>query len=158
MTEYSTSHWSLQQDAFGRLILIRPYQPDCIVSPVRAFPLESPDTGIALVDSHGHEQAWIEQMSDLAQETRDLVTRALAVRDFMPVIKAITAISSTSTPCNWTIKTDRGDCTLRLRSEQDIRRLSNERLLITDSDGLCYLIANPKSLDRASRRLLDHFL
>ena len=76
----------------------------------------------------------------------------------MPVIEAITAISSVATPSDWSVLTDRGPSTLKLRSEQDIRRLSDKRLLVSDADGLHYLIRDTSALDRSSRRLLDHFL
>ncbi len=150
--------WSLNHDAFGRLILTRPGEADCEVTPVRAFPLEAPDAGIALVDAFGHEQVWIERLDALPQALRAQVAAVLEGRDFMPVIQAIDSVSSSATPCSWEVKTDRGPNTLRLRSEQDIRRLGDGRLLVADADGLYYLIPDSNALDRASRRLLDHFL
>jgi hypothetical protein len=150
--------WSLRGDAFGRLVLTQPGQADCPVTPIRAFPLEAPDAGIALVDAQGHERVWISHLDQVPEGLRIQVRRALLTRDFMPVIEAITGISSTATPCTWTLKTDRGDRTLTLRSEHDIRRLSDGQLLIADSDGLSYVVRDIKALDRASRRLLDHFL
>jgi len=150
--------WSLRHDAFGHLVLARPGQADCEVTPVRAFPLEAPDMGIALVDAFGHEQVWIENLDALPQALRAQVVAALEGRDFMPVIQAITAVTSTATPCSWTVQTDRGPSTLKRRSEQDIRRLAGGRLLVGDADGLYYVIPDTGALDRASRRLLDHFL
>lgn len=150
--------WALDYDAFGRLMLSRPGQGDCEVTPVRAFPIEAPDHGIALVDVFGHEQVWIERLDALPAPLRVQIETALATRDFIPVIEAITAVSSVATPSDWTVSTDRGASTLRLRSEQDIRRLPDKRLLIADADGLYYLIRDPLALDRVSRRLLDHFL
>ena len=150
--------WSLNYDSFGRLMLARPGHSDCEVTPVRSFPIQAPDEGIALVDVFGREQAWIDRLSDLTEPLREPIDAALAARDFMPVIKAISATSSVTTPCDWTVHTDRGLCTLRLRSEQDIRRLPDKRLLISDADGLCFVIRDPAELDRASRRMLDHFL
>lgn len=150
--------WSLEYDSFGRLMLARPGRDACEVTPVRAFPIQAPEDGIALVDVFGHEQVWLERLSDLPEPVRARVNAALAARDFMPVIESIAAISSVTTPSDWTVHTDRGTCTLRLRSEQDIRRLPDKRLLISDADGLCFVIRDPIDLDRASRRMLDHFL
>lgn len=154
----ATPNWSLGYDAFGRLMLRRPGLDDCEVTPVRAFPIEAPDEGIALVDGFGHEQVWIERLDALPSALREQVEAVLAKRDFMPVIEAITAISSVATPSDWSVQTDRGPSTLKLRSEQDIRRLSDKRLLVSDADGLHYLIRDTSALDRSSRRLLDHFL
>jgi hypothetical protein len=154
----ATPAWSLGHDAFGRLTLLRPGQDACEVTPVRAFPIEAPDEGIALVDAFGHEQVWIERLDALPEAARTLVAAELASRDFMPVIEAISSVSSAATPSTWTVRTDKGPSTLRLRSEQDIRRLTGSRLLISDADGLNYQIPDPAKLDRASRRLLDHFL
>lgn len=150
--------WSLEYDPFGRLMLARPGRAVCAVTPVRAFPIEAPEEGIALVDAFGHEHVWIERLSLLPEPLGMQVRAALAGRDFMPVIESIVAVSSVATPSDWTVHTDRGTCTLRLRSEQDIRRLPDKRLLISDADGLHYLIRDPAALDRASRRMLDHFL
>ncbi len=151
-------NWSLGYDTFGRLILTRPGQTDCEVTPVRAFPITAPEAGIALVSTHGHEQVWIEHLDTLPTNMGDMIRAALANRDFMPVIESILAVSSVSTPSDWSVQTDRGPSILRLRSEQDIRRLAGKRLLITDADGLQYLIRDTSALDRSSRRLLDHFL
>ena len=58
--------YQLQRDAFGRLQLIdRDGIAHESVVPVRAFPITSPDQGMALVDPHGHELAWIDRLSEL---------------------------------------------------------------------------------------------
>lgn len=148
----------LERDAFGRLLLRRAGQMACEVQAVRAFPVEAPDDGIALVDALGKEQAWISSLAQLSAAEQVLVRQALASRDFMPVIEAIESISSQATPSVWRIATDRGPTTLTLRSEQDIRRLAGGRLLITDAEGLTFVLPDMTRLDRASRKALDHFL
>ncbi len=54
--------FTLTRNAFGRLVL---HAQDGTthegVVPVRAFPISSPEQGIALVDADGHELAWIAQ-------------------------------------------------------------------------------------------------
>jgi len=45
-----------------------------------------------------------------------------------------------------------------LKGEEDIRRLAGGALLVTDSHGIGYRIADAKALDRRSRRLLERFL
>lgn len=151
--------YQLQRNAFGRLILTDGEgQTHEGVVPVRAFPIAAPDQGIALVDPHGHELAWIEQLSDLPENLRVIVQDELAIREFMPVISRISGVSSYATPSTWTVETNHGHAELILKGEEDIRRLASAGLLITDSHGIHYLIHDRFALDTTSRKILDRFL
>lgn len=151
--------YQLQRDAFGRLQLTdsEGVTHDGVV-PVRAFPITSPDEGMALVDPHGHELAWIERLDDLPAALRTLVSEELAAREFMPVIRQIHGVSSYATPSTWRIATDHGETELILKGEEDIRRLANHALLIADKHGIHYLIRDRQALDAHSRKILDRFL
>ena len=127
------------------------------VTPVRAFPIQTPEEGIALVSTEGREVAWVERLVDLPQHVRDLITNELAGREFVPVVGRIIGVSSFSTPCTWTVATDRGETNFVLRVEEDIRRVG-ESLLVTDNHGINFLIRNPRKLDKHSRKILDRFL
>lgn len=126
--------------------------------PVRAFPIGAPDEGIALVDPHGHELAWVERLDDLPADLRQLVESELASREFMPVIERIIDVSSFATPSTWTVITNRGETKLILKGEEDIRRLTPPSLLIADSNGIHFLIRDRQALDPHSRKILDRFL
>ena len=76
----------------------------------------------------------------------------------MPEIKRILKISSFITPNTWRVETDRGNATFIFKGEENIRRLTLSALMITDSHGIHFLIRDRLSLDRHSRKLLDHFL
>jgi hypothetical protein len=151
--------FQLSRNAFGRLVFTG---TDGVVRegiiPVRAFPITSPDRGIALVDQGGHELAWIDQLEDLADELRRLVEVDLASREFIPEIKRIHDVSSFATPSVWSVETDRGKTSFILRGEESIRRLSPAALLISDRHGIHFLIRDRFALDRSSRRILDRFL
>lgn len=149
----------LHRDAFGRLML-RPAEgrEACAVVPVRAFPLTAPDEGLSLVGPDGHEAAWIERLDTLPAGPRALIEAELREREFRPELTRLVAVSSFSTPSTWTVETDRGPFSLVLKGEEDIRRLADGSLLISDSHGLCLRVPQPRRLDRASRRLLDRFL
>ena len=125
---------------------------------VRAFPVAAPDEGAALVDAEGHELLWIASLSDLSAALRAQVLRALTQREFMPRILKLRAVSSLVAPCTWDIETDRGDTSLQLKGEEDIRRLSATVLIVTDSYGVQFLIRDLAQMDRHSRKLLDRFL
>ena len=152
-------NYQLQHDARGRLTFTgEDGQLHESVVPVRAFPIAAPDEGVALVDPHGHELAWIDRLSELPAALRTLIEGELAGREFMPVIKQIESVSSYATPSTWQIVTDHGDTALVLKGEEDIRRLAPPALLITDSNGINYLIHDRYALDKTSRKILDRFL
>jgi len=151
--------YQLRRDDFGRLVFTGPDgEHQTGVVPVRAFPISSPERGIALVDPHGSELAWIDQLSDLPDELRRQVEAELASREFMPVISRIVRVSSFATPSTWQVKTNHGDTDLVLKGEEDIRRLPASALLITDGNGIHYLIRDRQALDLTSRKILDRFL
>ncbi len=56
------------------------------------------------------------------------------------------------------METNRGTTRLTLKAEEDIRRLSRDVLLLSDSHGVQYLIREPQRWDRQARRLLDRFM
>ncbi len=153
------SDHQLRRNAFGRLEFTADdgtVHGD--VAPLRAFPITVPDEGIALVDVHGRELAWIDRLSDLSPDLRQLIADELASREFMPVLSAIVSVSSFATPSSWRVKTDHGETTLVLKGEEDIRRLVPPALLITDNHGIHYLIRDRNALDAQSRKILDRFL
>lgn len=130
---------------------------DAVVA-VRAFPISQPERGFSLMTADGHELAWIDRLQELPQDARALFEEALAEREFMPEIVRLIGVSGFVTPCTWDIETNRGITRFVLKGEEDIRRLGPATLLITDSDGIHYLLRDLAALDRLSRRLLDRFL
>lgn len=153
------TRFELARNAFGKLVLTLPdgQRFDGVV-PVRAFPIQSPENGIAMMDGEGHEVAWIDALADVPQPVQGLIREALEIREFMPEIRSIAGVSSFSTPCTWQVRTDRGDTAFVLRGEEDIRRLPGNTLLITDSHGIHFLIRDLKALNRESRKILDRFM
>ena len=154
-----TDDYQLSRNAFGRLVFIKRNDgAEMEVVPVRSFPITDPEQGISLIDLHGHELAWIEALQDLSGETRKLVDEDLAAREFMPEIERVRHVSSFSTPSTWDVETDRGTTTFILKGEEYIRRLTPVALLITDSQGIHFLIRDRTTLDHHSRKILDRFL
>jgi Domain of unknown function (DUF1854) len=126
---------------------------------VRAFPIQSPEDGISLVSTDGHEVAWIDLLADVPEPAQTLVRDALATREFMPVITRIVSVTSFSTPCTWTVNTDRGGTEFVLRGDEDIRRIGKDNaLLIADVHGIQYLVRDQFALDTASKKILDRFM
>ncbi|WP_153110253.1 DUF1854 domain-containing protein [Propionivibrio limicola] len=153
-----TPDYQLQRNPFGKLIFTGSDGEAKEAVPVRAFPIGAPDEGIALVDPHGHELAWVERLSELPAPLRELIESELASREFMPAIERIVDVSSFATPSTWTVATNRGETKLILKGEEDIRRLPGPALLIADNNGIQYLIRDRYGLDTHSRKILDRFL
>lgn len=151
--------FKLERTPFGRLALLDAAgnRHDNVV-PVRAFPITAPDGGLSLVSADGHELVWLDNLDDLAEESRRLLQEELTQREFMPALVRLHHVSSFSTPSEWDVATDRGAVRLTLRSEDDIRRLSDSTLIISGSNGVQYIIHDLAALDRHSRKLLSRFL
>ena len=150
---------NLIRNPFGQLVLTTP-QGEVVegVVPVRAFPIQSPEVGISLVHTDGHEVAWVELLAELPEPAQSLIREELQTREFMPTILNIDSVTSFSTPCTWRVKTDRGDTSFVLRGDEDIRRVGTTILLVTDSHGIQFLIRDAATLSRDSRKILDRFL
>lgn len=155
-----TLGWTLQRDPFGKLVLTHSTGERFEgVVPVRAFPVQSPRDGIAMVNTEGKEVAWIPHLAALPSADRVLIEDELAGREFMPVIQNIESVTSFSTPCTWSVATDRGRTQFVLRGDEDIRRIGADgALLVADIHGIQYLIRNQFALDATSKRILDRFL
>ncbi|MFZ4709439.1 MAG: DUF1854 domain-containing protein [Zwartia sp.] len=153
------SDFLLARNQAGRLLLTltdgRVYEG---VVPVRAFPLQAPEQCVAFMSLEGKEVAWVDELSALPQDTRDLIKQEIASREMMPVIERIVSVSTLSTPSTWEVVTDRGATQLILKGEEDIRRLTGSTLIITDSHGLRFMLPDMQALDKNSRRILDRFL
>jgi hypothetical protein len=154
------SDFELSRNSSGRLVF-RAAGDDVMhegVVPVRAFPIAAPNEGLALVSIEGRELCWIDTLAALPAQSRRLIEEELASREFLPEIRRIVSVSSFATPSTWSVETDRGNTTLVLKGEEDIRRIGEARLLIADSHGIQFLIRDSAALDKASRKLLDRFL
>jgi hypothetical protein len=155
----ATTTFQLSRNPFGRLVLTTP-EGEVFegVVPVRAFPIQSPESGIGLVHTDGHEVAWIDSLAELPDPIQQLIREELETREFMPEILTIDSVTSFSTPCTWRVLTDRGETRFVLRGGEDIRRVGPTILLLTDSHGIQFLIRDRLNLNKESRKILDRFL
>ncbi len=149
----------LERDSYGRLVFTDEAGIAHVgVVPVQAFPIDAPGENVSLVAADGHELVFIPQLSGLDADTRRMVLEEIAQRDFLPVIDRLLSVSTLATPSTWEVQTDRGLTRFVLKGEEDIRRLHDGGLLITDRHGVTYRVLNMRKLDRHSRKLLDRFL
>jgi hypothetical protein len=159
MNDIINTQFTLSRDAFGKLNML-----DASgvlhenIAPVRAFPIQAPESGISLVNADGKEIGWIDSLDQLAPANAALVREELLGREFMPEISSIVAVTSFATPCTWSVETNRGATDFVLRGEEDIRRIGTEALLVSDTHGIHFLIRNQFELDKHSKKILDRFL
>ena len=125
---------------------------------VRAYPVTAPEQGVGVMDAEGHELAWFDRLDQVAQPLQDVLRQAISEREFLPEIQRLQAVSSVVAPSFWTVQTDRGPARFLLKGEEDIRRLTGKTLIVSDVDGVQYLIRDPLALDKHSRKLLDRFM
>ena len=157
MSHQSKSH-QLERDTLGRLVFIDANGTRHVgIHPVRAFPITAPGAGIGIMNASGKELCWFPDVSAIPELELGLIEEELAAREFMPVIEKITRVSTYATPSIWDIETDRGPTRIRLKGEEDIRRVAGNTLLIADSNGLQFLIKDSTALDKVSKKLLDRF-
>ena len=64
ITPMNKSHFQLTRDAFGRLVLTNA-EGEVFegVVPVRAYPIQAPQDGVALVHTDGHEVGWLDRLT-----------------------------------------------------------------------------------------------
>jgi hypothetical protein len=159
LTTTVSPQFDLARNPFGKLVLTT--ADGTVVEgvvPIRAFPIQSPETGISLVHTDGHEVAWIDGLAALPEPVQSLIREELQSREFMPAILSIDSVTSFSTPCTWQVTTDRGTTSFVLRGDEDIRRVGPTILLVTDTHGIQFLIRDAATLSKESRKILDRFL
>lgn len=151
--------FTLAHDTYGRLLLVdaNGVRHEA-VEPVRGFPISDPDRWISICDGQGRELAFVEDLVTLPAEMRTVLERDLARREFVPLIRRILSVPADTEPTLWEVETDRGATRFMLNTSDDVRRLSDDRALVIDSQGVRYLVDDLSQLDAASRRILERFL
>jgi len=151
--------FQLSLDPFGKLVVrLADGTQHVGAVVVRAFPIADPQRSISVLSPEGKELIWIDDLAQVAEHERSLIEQALQGREFMPEITRLDGVNSFSTPSVWRVQTNRGATQLVLKGEEDIRRLSANRLIVADAHGVQFLIRDLPSLDRHTRKLLDRFL
>ncbi len=150
------SSFGLNFDSFGQLVLIDADGVRHIdVEPVRSFPFSDQRRYVSIRDHRGKEIVLVDDLDKLPKNTREILETALAEREFIPVIQRIHRVTGDAGPMSWEVETDRGRTRFVMNSEDDIRRISYNTLVIVDADGGRYFIPNVADLDTYSRRLLE---
>ena len=158
--QLNSNDFSLTKNSFGKLILkqINSSIAAELVTPIRAFPLSARNELIYLVNEKGHELAYIDKLSTLEDDFRKLIVEDFAGRELIPIIKRIKTINRYEAPCIFTVVTDKGTTELNLTDESNIRQFNTHSFLITDCNGVNFLIKNYLELDKHSKHILERFI
>lgn len=146
------------RDDQGRLVLVDTEGVRHVnVHPAKLFPLTEKDHWISIQSQGAREILCIEDPQSLPEPSRSLLLDALARRDFVPVIQVIHRIVRLADGHEWHVTTDRGDTSFEVETDESIQPLGHGRLVIMDRRNTRYLIPNIASLDRVSKRKLEHY-
>ena len=150
--------WTLERRADGRLDFVdaqgRRHEN---VDVLRAFPVSAPAGPVAIVAATGGELAWLDALAGVEPALRALLEGELAARELVPVIEQITSVSD-GEPADWSVVTDRGPRTFRVRHGDDIERPADGSATITDTFGMRYRIADISKLGAHGRRLFEKMI
>jgi hypothetical protein len=126
------------------------------VSVVRAFPLSDPHHFIGLCDGAQKAFGVVVDPRELDHESRQIVEDELRRRYLLPVITRIISLKREFGMSLWDVETDRGRSEFTMTGGHDnIAELTPTRLVLTDSESNRYEIPDLRSLDAASRALLE---
>lgn len=146
------------KDDKGRLILVdQKGVRHENVHPAKMFPLTEKDQWISIQSENSREILCIEDPQTLPEPSRSLLLEALAGRNFVPIIEVIHRIARLANGHVWHVTTDRGDTSFEVETDESIQALGHGRLVIIDRRNTRYLIPNAASLDRISKRKLEHY-
>ena len=154
----ATAEWRLYRNAEGRLVMQRPHEePAKQETPIQVaacFPWSHPQEFISLRDDKGHELYLIEALHELDAERRQFVEEELALRNFLPRVLEIYAITDQMEFFHWEVLTSAGRRSFLTRRHERPRQLGNGQMLIKDICNDIYAIARSEDMDPKSLRLL----
>ena len=153
------SNFGLVRDQWGQLVLIG---ADGVrhanVAPIALFPISESESWISIRSADGTELACVEDPRTLPAEVWKLLREELSRREFVPIIERIVRVSGNSEPCEWQVETDRGPTRFVLKSEDDVRRIGEQQILILDAHGTRYHIPDLSAVDVKSRRIVEWYV
>jgi Domain of unknown function (DUF1854) len=153
------SNFTLLRDAWGRLTLTDSRgQRHLNVRIIPLFPISDPRHWVSVCDANGRELAFVTDPELLPPAVGAIIKEEITRREFLPEIRRIVHVSGKGEPCEWLVDSDRGRTRFVLQREDDVRRLADNKVSVTDSNGIRYLIENVQRLDRKSRRIIEWYV
>ena len=120
----------------------------------RCFPWSDPARHISLRDHDDEEFAYVRDVSDLEEESRAALERALVAAGFLLEITAVEDVSEEVEIRHWAVRTRQGSRRFQTRLDDWPVQIADGGLLIRDLAGDLYHVPDPEALDPASREWL----
>ncbi|MDR1464601.1 MAG: DUF1854 domain-containing protein [Oscillospiraceae bacterium] len=125
----------------------------------RALPFTDPAKYICVIDTEEHEIAVIEDLAALDEDTRALIEAELAVRYFCPEISEVKRIQEKLGTYYLDVAIGAFEKTVAVKDVgKNLKQLEDGALLVTDTDGNRYRIADLGHLARKNLRMLEPYL
>ena len=131
----------------------------------RSFPVTAPDEFLSVREpdsrknGRGAEIGMIRNIHIFDEATVDLLNAELELRYFTPEIKRILSAKEKFGYCYWEADTTAGVVSFVLNNPySNIRILEDKRIFISDMDGNCFIIPDPKKLDRQSYKYIEIYI
>jgi len=124
----------------------------------RCFPWSDPGKYISLRDPEDKEIALVEHLGQLDEASRAAVEQALAETCFVFEIVQVDNIEEEFEIRNWSVITRQGPRTFQTKRDEWPRRVGSGGMLIRDVAGDLFFIADPRTLDPASRKRLRVYI
>ena len=128
------------------------------LSPRRLFPTSDREHYVSLLDADGHEVAILRDLGALDAESAAILRASLAEYYVIPEITAVLSIEEKGGGDRWTVLTDHGECSFRIKSRiTDVKAMDDGRILFRDSSDNRYEVRDWTKLDKHSRHLLNAY-
>jgi hypothetical protein len=139
----------------GRLHAKRPGSEEEVAVTVRYLRPLTARTEIVLLDDKGREIATLMCPEEIPIEQRRLLEGALKDRYHLVAITKVNDVEVLFGTRYWSVETDRGPRSFALREPgKNVTWLHERRLVLRDTAGNRYEIADTAALDATSRRLI----
>ena len=122
------------------------------------FPWSDPRHHFSLRDDDGKELALIADAADLDKESRLALEQALAEAGFVFEVTRVLDIDEEIEIRHWRVETRQGARSFQTHLDDWPRELPGGGRLVRDVAGDLYLLADPGTMDKASRELLWSFV
>ena len=130
------------------------------LEPRRLFPITNESMFITLLDRDEREVAFIRDLEEIDEESERILLDCFREYYMIPQITALLDSSEKFGALKWTVETDRGIVSFRIRNRHsDIKNFhGTNRVFVRDSNDNRYEIKDYTALDAHSQRLLFSYL
>ena len=126
------------------------------LEPRRLFPFTAPDRFVTLMNSKEKEEALINDMNELDEESRRAVEECFMEYYLIPEITAILHVEDKAGSFKWKVKTDRGVVEFHIRNRQSDIKQDGDILLMRDSNDNRYRVDVTKLDPKSTKKILSY--